>query len=121
MIEKLQVVSIKLRWTKPFIAVLALASFGLFVACLFKVIDSADDKLLIPSLMSFLWSGLLFGLITWFPAVSPKADKAERVVVRIKVFFNRLCFFVLGIVFFVLSTTLLIISFRLIRVWLTEY
>lgn len=121
MLERLSAVSKRLYWTKPIAVLLGLVFISLFVTSLLGLAGFDTDTLLIPSLLGALWSTLYYILLAIFPSVPVILGKELTFMTRIKVRLQRGMYYVLAIMLITLTIVILLLSFRLLGIWRTEF
>ncbi len=121
MIESLKRLSSKLRWCRAFILFIGFGFFLLFLGSVLNVKGIESDIYLIPSLLGFVWSLLLFLLVSIFPYVPPKPSKKERFFKKIKIKFKRFFYYTLAIMFLAITFTVLYVTFKLSGIWRGSY
>jgi hypothetical protein len=120
MLKTLSAISLRLSCLKPFVALFGFLCFGLFLSSLFNVDYFDSDILLIPSLLGVLWSSLYFILLNFFIFIPSKPSNEVKFFVKIKMRLLRGIYYLFGIVFIVLTFSVLIISVKLLNVWRTQ-
>ena len=121
MIETLSKISKKLYWTQPIIMLIGVGSLSFFIYTVFSSGTTENDAYLIPSVLGFIWSLLYLLLVSAFPYVPEKPDQSIKFFKRIKIKFKRGIYYLIGIVFVVTTLSAIVLSFRLINIWLTDY
>lgn len=107
----------------PFRALAYLVGIGCAALALYALLGAPQqqgDLLLIPGLLGTLWALLFVVLIGFFRRVPAPADAGDPFLRRLKARCHRFLYIVLGVLFIVLSLTLLGISFRLVSVWVAN-
>ncbi len=117
MLSTLGSLSRLLRWTKPVVLLLGIASFSLFIATLFQLAGIETDIYLMPSVLGVLWSLLFFFLLSTFPHVPPKPDKELSWFKRLKVRLQRGIYYLLGTLFIILTLAAIRITFSMLGIW----
>lgn len=117
MLEKLAALSRKLRWARPVTVIAGLVCCALFIASIFGWANLQTDSYLIPSLLGMAWSALCFAMITLFPHVPAAPANNTAFFSKAKVRLQRGLFYLLGLLFLLLSAAMLALSYQLIRIW----
>jgi hypothetical protein len=121
MIETLGFVSRVLQWAKPLIVVVGIASFALFVCTIFKLAGFETDTYLMPSVVGTLWSTLFFFLTATFHRVPDKPLANVKWFSRVKIRCKRGFFYVLALLFLVLTLAAIRMSFSMLGIWRDTY
>ena len=121
MIETLSKISKKIYWIQPIIMLVGVGSLSLFVITVLKSGTTENDGYLIPSVLGFIWTLLYLLLVSAFPYVPEKPDPSIKFFKRIKIKFKRGIYYLIGIVFVVTTLAGIVLSFRMINIWLTDY
>lgn len=117
MLETLASITSKVRWLRPIVVVLGLACLAIFSSSLFNIGYYTEEAYLIPSLVGFVWSLLLFIMLNAFVNIPIKSDNKVAFFTNIKYWFVRLGYRILTIIFMLMTVAGLILSFRLFSVW----
>ena len=121
MIETLESISKKLRWTKPLVLIIGLICFILFFAAIFELKGLNSDIYLIPSVLGVAWAALFFFLLSTFPYVPAKPNKDEKYFAKLKIRVKRVLYHLLSVIFIVLTIAVIIVSFKLLSIWHTDF
>ena len=107
-----------LQWLKKPALGLAL----LFLLAIFYIVFTSQshegDRYLVPCIIGLLWSLSAFAFIINFCAVPPQADKDAALFLRLKRRLRRLWYGLLAFLFLAATVAVLIVSYRLLAVWL---
>jgi hypothetical protein len=110
--------------TQPLRSWLLLLSGIFFLALLYTVVTStthSGDLFLVPAIIGLLWSLSSYAFILNFRSV-PRWNKEENgFFKRLKLRLSRLWYWVLASLFFGTTLALLLVSIRLVRVWMQDY
>jgi len=117
MIERLQRIATTLRRFRLLILVLGIVSAGVFSLSLFQNPWLDGDVWLIPSLVALCWSLTLLSLTLLFINIPPRAEKSDGWRKRLSVFIRRGLLWDLALLFVILSLTVLLLSYQLLRTW----
>jgi fatty acid desaturase len=79
------------------------------------------DLYLIPSVVGILWSVTTYGFLVNFHSVPHKADRSWRFFRRLKRNIARAGYWLMGVLFIGTTLGALLVSYRLIRIWLKDY
>jgi len=77
-----------------------------------------EETYLVPSIVGFLFSLTLFGLIANFKEVPRKIEQGDGFVVRIKIRLFRFWFIILGLMFVIAAGASALLAVKLLRVWI---
>jgi len=122
MIDGLSTIAVKIKWAKPLINTILLISFCIFIFIIFGSTSfAADDTYLIPSLTVLIWSLLACSFLYTFPYVPDKTTKNDSFIKRFKIRFLRSYYYLLAIIAILACFAVLILSFRMITIWLRTY
>ena len=122
MIDGLSLIAVKIKWAKPLINTILLISLCIFVFIIFGSTSfAADDTYLIPSLMALIWSLLACSFLYTFPYVPCKSTKNDSFINRFKIKLLRGYYYLLAVISGLASFTVLLLSFRMITIWLRTY
>jgi hypothetical protein len=103
---------------------LLLLSGFFFVALLYIVITSnthRGDLFLVPAIIGLLWSLSGYAFILNFRSVPCWSEEARGLFKRLKLRLLRFWYWLLASLFLATTLALLLISIRLIRVWMQDY
>ncbi|MBT1063215.1 hypothetical protein KJY73_06495 [Bowmanella sp. Y26] len=118
MLDKLRVVAIRLRWLRPFLSLVGLMSLAVFIYVLLLSGSSSQDSLLIPSILTLLWSGISYWFITAFTRLPRRPSPRQSWSVRMKIRFIRGFYLLLMLTAACLTMVVVFISIRGINLWL---
>ena len=118
MIERLQAIATFLSRFTPFISLLALIFVGLFLTSLFEVGGMTTDDQLIPAIGGFCWSATLLSFANLFISAPVKLERKASLRVRLSFKVRRGLLWGLGLLMISLTFALMLMTFRLLRVWL---
>ncbi|WDE03215.1 hypothetical protein SG34_017620 [Thalassomonas viridans] len=122
MIDKLRLLVLKVQWLKPITLVTGLLSLALIAYILIiQAGSTANDYLLLPAVITLLWSAMTFWLLYTFPGVPEKATKATGFFKRIGIHFQRFFYCVLAVIALLATVAIVIFTFRGLSVWLQSY
>ena len=100
--------------------------FGLI--CLTSIVvvligpDSPDeDRLLLPSVVGLLWAMSLYSFIDSFRSVPEKTIATPGLLISLKHRLLRGWYWVKGLIFLASTTLAVVITSRMVSIWLTEY
>jgi hypothetical protein len=115
MIEKFSAIAKKLAWLLMVIKLLLAGFLCLFFLAIFELAGIKSETFLIPSLLGFLWSGLLLFMLVTFPDVPVKLAKQANFLAKTQVAFKRAIYYFLTIIFLVLTLAIVLLSLKFIR------
>ena len=118
MIERLQAIATFLSRFTPFISLLALFFVGVFLTSLFEVGGMTTDDQLIPAIVGFCWSATLLSFANLFISAPVKLERKASLRVRLSFKVRRGLLWGLGLLMISLTFALMLMTFRLLRVWL---
>lgn len=121
MLNVFSAISTRLYWSKPYIAILGLICFGIFILSILGVGFFDSEVFLIPSLLLALWSTLYFILLSTFSSIPPAPVSDLKLFTKIKIRLIRGLYYFLGVIFIVLTLAVLVISFKFSGVWRAEH
>ncbi|WDE13954.1 hypothetical protein [Thalassomonas haliotis] len=122
MIDKLRLLALKVQWFKGVALVIGLAALVLIAYILIADAGSNRyDYLHIPSVITLLWSGVIYWLLYTFPGVPDKPGKETGFFKRFVVNGKRFLYFVLAIIAFATTAGILVVTVRGLSVWLQSY
>lgn len=122
MIDKLRTAVLKVQWLKPIFVVIAVASIAMFAYVIFGQSGMAkDDYYLLPSVVMLLWSLVACALLFTFVHVPEKPDKSIGFFRRIGIRCKRGYYYILAILSLGTTLAMLLVSFRVVRIWLGDY
>lgn len=116
MIERLQRIATFLHRFQSLLLLLAIAGFIVLVTSFFDNPWIDPDQWLIPSLAFTLWALVLFSLSSLFHAVPAPADASMGWRERLSRRLRRGGLWILGLMFVLLSLSLLMLTYQLLRV-----
>ncbi len=121
MIDYLSASSKNLLWLKPLLLLTTGAAFIVFGYVMLFVDGTEKDIYLIPCIVSVLWSLICWLILSFFPNVPSRVSKQQRFTVRIKNTIVRGIYYLILLVFFILSVLVLVLTFKLLNVWRIEF
>lgn len=121
MIDQLRVFSRKVVWLRPLFFLTTAAAIIVFAYVVF--IENAADKevYIIPCIVGVLWSLVCLLLLSAFPHVPPKPEVQQRFYKRLKIRLARGCYYIVSLIFVMLSVSALLLTFRLLNVWRADF
>jgi hypothetical protein len=99
------------------VVIIGLACLVIFCSSLFNIGYYIEEVYLIPSLLGFIWSLLLFIMLTAVVNIPIRSDNKVTFFTKIKYWFVRLGYRVLTVIFVLMTVAGLTLSFRLFSVW----
>lgn len=120
MIDNISTFSKRFTWLKPLFILAAVASFIVFGLVVFFVNGAEQDIYIIPSIVTFLWSLTCWLILAFFPNVPPAVDKQQSITSRLKNSITRGNYCLILLIFIVLSIGILLLTFKLVNIWLVE-
>ncbi len=121
MIDLFSKIATALQFLRLPIIVLGVTCLAVMITAIFGSKSHADDYYLIPSAVGLLWSIGTYSFIINFNSVPQCADPSWGVFRRMKRHIVRAGYLLLGIVFVVLTTGIVFVSFRIVSIWLTDF
>lgn len=121
MIDALKIVSKRFRWTKPLAFIIGVVFLSLFLASIFGLGGIEGDIYLIPSILGFIWSGLFYFMVSTFASVPQQPARDTQFIEKIKVRFKRGIYYVLSIIFVVLTVAMVSLSFKMAGIWRADF
>lgn len=114
MIERLQRIASLLSRLRLPILLLTLLFAGLFVVDLYRQ-DSADSALMLPALVGFFWSALLYSYAHLFAQLPDRPRPEHGFWQRLNLRFRRLLMTIMALLMFVLTLAVVVLSYQLLR------
>jgi hypothetical protein len=121
MIDHLSVFSIKFIWLKPLFFLTTVAAIIVFAYVVLIENSAGKEVYIIPCVVGVLWSLVCLLLLSTFPHVPPKPDMQQRFYKRLKIRLVRGCYYIISLIFVVLSASVVLLTFRLLNVWRTDF
>jgi len=118
MIERLQAIATFLSRFRLFIGLLGVVFVGLFLMSLFEVGSAAEYDLLIPAIVGFCWAAILLSFASFFISIPAKFEKGAKLGARLVSRIKRGLAQGLGLLMISLTIALVLLTYRLLRVWL---
>ncbi len=118
MLSTIQRTAAALQWVKKPILGLAMLFLLAIFYILFTSPSHEGDRYLIPCTIGLLWSLSTFTFIINFCSLPPPMEKSAPFFSRLKRRLHRLWYGVLASLFFAATMSVLIVSYRLLSVWL---
>lgn len=121
MIDIFAEISKRIYWVKPIAYIVVIGFAGLFgYAIVFR--DAGDtDVFLIPSFLGVLWSLLLISITSIFPNVPTIPNSDDKLFTRIKIRLKRGLYYILGLLFVILSIAIIFFSLKMFGIWRGDY
>ena len=120
MLDRLKQLAVKLQPARTPVLLLALACLA-GIGFLLLVTPQAGDRLLIPLLALLLWSFSAYDLIATFHAIPSRPATDAGLLPRFRGRLRRAWYGLLALVFLAATVAVLLISFRLLALWLRAY
>lgn len=120
MIDRLQRIATFLNRLLPLILLLGVASLVLLLLSVFEATWPGHDRHTIPSLLGFCWALSLISLSSLFSHVPPPAEKGMGMRLRFSIQLRRGLLWFFGLMIVGLGLSLLVLSFQLLRHWMTS-
>lgn len=121
MIDHLSVFSRKVIWLKPLFFLTTLAAIIVFVYVVLIENGAGKEVYVIPCVVGLLWSLLCLLLLSAFPHVPPKPEMRQFFYKRLKIRLVRGFYYIVSLIFVVLSASALLLTFRLLNVWRADF
>jgi hypothetical protein len=121
MLKTLSVISLKLYKLKPFVVLFGSLCLGVCVLSLLNFDYFKSEILGIPSLLGGLWSALFLIFLSAFSTVPPVPESDVKFFSKIKMRLLRGTYYLLGIIFIMLTLIVIVISFKFSGIWRAEY
>ena len=122
MIDSLKKLAIKFKGLKLVVNLLLVTSLLTFLFITFTDYSIAsDDTYLIPSLSLVIWSLLACSFLYTFPFVPDNPGKEVNFLKRFKIKLLRAYYYVILLIALIASIGGLILSLRIIGIWLRNY
>ena len=118
MIERLQAIATFLSRFRLFIGLLGVVFAGLFLMSLLEVGSAAEHDLLIPAIVGFCWAATLLSFANLFNSIPAKVESGANLRARLISRIKRGLAQGLGLLMISLTVALLLLTYRLLRVWL---
>lgn len=119
MIDYLSAFTKKTIWLKPLIVFTIVAALILFGCVVFFSNDADNDVYIVPSLVCVLWSLVCWLLLSIFPHVPPP-EKQKSFFSRVKTSMVRIAYYILAMIFILLSGFMTLLTVKLLNVWIVE-
>ena len=101
--------------------IVGLSSLVTIVVTLLSSSSHDEDLLLMPSMALLLWATSLYTLIEGFGSVPEKPNAGAKLHRRMSQRIKRAWFAVFGIVFLAATAIAMLLSYRLVSIWIDEY
>jgi cobalamin synthase len=121
MIDHLRVFSKKFVWLKPLFFLTTVAAIILLAYVVLIENGAGKEVYIIPCVVGVLWSLVCLLLLSTFPYVPPKPDMQQRFYKRSKIWLVRVFYYIVSLIFVVLSATAVLLTFRLLNVWRADF
>ena len=121
MIDHLSVFLRKIVWLKPLFFLTTVAAIIVFAYVVFIDNGAGKEIYIIPCVIGVLWSLVCLLLLSAFPHVPPKPEMQQRFLKRLKIRLARGCYYIVLLIFVVLSASALLLTFRLLAVWRADF
>ncbi|MEQ8954980.1 MAG: hypothetical protein RL120_12685 [Gammaproteobacteria bacterium] len=119
MIDRLHSLARKLIRGRFLFISLAALSIVVLLASLLSVAGLSADVHLVPAILVFCWSATLLSFAGLLSNVPSKPDKTVRWRQRLAIRLQRFTLGMLGLLVVALSIAVLVLSWQLLRTWLT--
>ena len=117
MIDRLAKISSRLYWLKPIGFIFSSGFLLLFgYSVLFRSAGEMDVYL-IPSILGTLWSLLLISIIYIFPNVPSVPSADVNYIDKVKIRLKRSLYYLMGLIFLVLSIAIILLSLKMLGIW----
>lgn len=121
MIDRFQRIASAIQILKIPSVAIGLVAFSLVAMTIFTSKSHESDHFLIPGIVCCLWAVNTYLFITIFRTIPAKADDSLRFFARLKRRLNRGWHWFVAIMFVATSLSALVVSYRMISIWLSDY
>ena len=117
MVDLFSALTKKIYWAKPLAIILAIGFAGLLIYSIIFRNTGDPDIFLIPSVIGLLWSLLLLSFTTTFSNLPSKPRSDEKLIKRIKARIMRGFYYIIGLIFLVLTVAIIFLSLKIFGIW----
>lgn len=121
MIDHLSAFSIKFAWLKPLFFLTTVAAIIVFAYVVLIENSAGKEVYIIPCIVGVLLSLVCLLLLSTFPHVPPKPDMQLSFYKRLKIRLVRGYYYIVSFIFVVLSALAVLLTFKLLNVWLADF
>lgn len=121
MIDHLSVFSRRIVWLKPLFSLTTVAAIIVFAYVVLIENGAGKEIYIIPCVVGVLWSLVCLLLLSAFPHVPPKPERQQRFYKRLKIRLARGFYYIISLIFVVLSASALLLTLRLLNVWRADF
>lgn len=121
MIERLQILARKLTCLRIPCMFIGILSLGCVVLTALLSNSHEGDRYLIPGILGLLWSASIFSLIVVFRYTPTLSAYSSSLWGRFKGRLYRSWYWILSVVFLVLSLVNVSLTIRMLKMWFSEY
>ena len=121
MIDRFQRFAVKLQMLRlPAVAV-GLLGLAVIVATVFFSKSGEGDRFLAPAIVTLLWAMSTYAFITTFQSVPSRVSSGMSWLTRLGRRLTRAWYWFIALVFIAVSSTAVIVAFRMLAVWWRNY
>jgi len=121
MLNNLHTLAKRVRGLRIPALVVGFSSLITIIVTLLSSSSHEEDRLLMPSFALLLWATSLYTLIEGFGSIPAKPSAGAQLHRRISQRIKRAWFWFLGAVFLAATAVAILLSYRLVSIWLDEY
>ncbi|MFT5699637.1 MAG: hypothetical protein ACI8ZB_002498 [Desulforhopalus sp.] len=121
MIDYLSVFSRKIIWLKPLFFLTTVAAIIVFAYVVLIKNGAGKEVYIIPCVVGLLWSLVCLLLLLTFPHVPPKPEMQQPLHKRLKIRLVRAFYYIVSLIFVMLSASALLLTLRLLNVWRADF
>jgi hypothetical protein len=121
MIDKFQRIAQAIQILKLPSIIVGFICLASFVIIVLNVSSDEGNRFVMPTFVGLVWAATTFSFIATFRTVPERAEKSQGIVRRFKQGSSRAWYWFIGVVFIGTSLAALIMTGRLVSVWLKEY
>ena len=121
MLERFHRIAQRCMPAKPVIVVLGVTSLVTSLVIIFSPQSDRADFFLIPSIVALMWALSAYVFLTGFADVPRRATREDKFLLRLKLRIGRVSYWGVAVVFLALSVVAVVVSFRMLSIWLADY
>ncbi len=121
MLDRLHRIARRIRILKAPLLTLSAICLAMAVYIILNSASHTENRLLIPSILGFLWTLTSATFITSFISLPAKAETTDGWWRRMRRALSRFWHWLIGLLFIATTLALAAFSFRLFMIWLRDY
>lgn len=121
MLIRLQKIARRLHPFRSAFIIVGIFSLLAFVSIIFLPYSTVYNKYISPTFISIVWSLGFYSFTGSFLNIPEKANKEHGILFRVKTMIHRAWLYILAIICLITILASLILTYRLLSIWIKDY